>query len=163
MFGTLLVLLSLNTAALFILPGLAGVFYGTAAQNVFNTLGVFALFFELVLPFTLLGTYLKRPRFAPARPRYRPAPVGEYRGLDAATRRHLEESLRDQAATYAYLAEAERGERRTNWQLPAPGQAAARFTTSFQGDEVVGLPDGTWLVPRLRLHVEADGTTWKEL
>jgi hypothetical protein len=200
MTGFFLILLAGNTAALFILTSLAGVlvFYGTPAQQLFSTLAVFTLFFELVLPFVALGRYFFRP--APRKaPRYRVRPAGEYRGLDEATRRHVLESLEKHAAVYQYLRDAENREKlvevdrrlalartrqietnltrakypyatdaealASDWANLGPDMLleTARHSAYFNGDEVQVLPDGTYFMPSLKLHIEADGTTWKEL
>jgi hypothetical protein len=202
MIGFLLVLLGFNTAALFIFTSLAAVFYGTPAQQAFSTLGAFSLFLELVLPFVAIGSYFFRPtpRRSPGRaPRYQAEPVGEYKGLDEATRRYVLESLEKHAAAYRYLRDAETKEKlaeldrrlvlaRTRQiehnvvraRHPYATDAAAiasdwanvgqdmlletaRSAAYFKGDEVQIRPDGTYYMPRLKLHIEADGTTWKEI
>jgi hypothetical protein len=204
MFSILLISLGLNTALMFILAGLASVFYGTPAQPIFSTIAVFTVFFDLILPFILLWAHFNRADSTRRPPRYPRRPVGDEAGLDEATARwHLLEALEKHAAVFSYLAAAEQREKRaapseadraltameqrqvknniyryqhpydtdeaalaSDWQNVGDDMrlATARFiTTTFNGDEVEKHSDGTWYMPRLKLHIEADGSTWKEV
>jgi hypothetical protein len=128
MFSILLISLGLNTALMFILAGLASVFYGTPAQPIFSTIAVFTVFFDLILPFILLWAHFNRADSTRRPPRYPRRPVGDEAGLDEATARwHLLEALEKHAAVFSYLAAAEQRENRA-----APSEADRALTAMEQ-------------------------------